>query len=323
MGRVNHRPLALPTRIVNEKGVNMALKEYLVSDQDLMIDSVDDIGDAKYLRLDQNVPDGYVYDLQTDLLGLGFKDVGNPDGAFGQKTEKAVKQFQRRAKLPISGVVDHVTKNEIRTWLDHGYTKNSPPPSEAPSAPTTENGITLITPRVPHFSQGDRRWAARTLGSRSTIKRKGCAITSVAMILKFFGRNVTPGTLDEYLDQKGGYSGDNVKWAVAGKCGQAPSHKLTYKRNSENHETLKTLLAQRVRNNQPTMVRVDYASDPGITYNHFVVCVGMTAQGEFVMNDPATKQGDAYANPCDDNIIERTTRKTGYKIVQLDWYDQA
>lgn len=301
----------------------MALSEYFGSDQDLSIGSVDDYGDAKYLRLEQNVPDGYVYDLQTDLLGLGFKDVGNPDGAFGQKTAKAVKQFQRLAKIPVSGSVDPITKNEIRTWLAHGYTKKVPPLNEAPEAPTTENGITLIMPRVPHFSQGQKPWGKKILGYRSTIKRKGCAITSVAMILKFFGRNVTPGTLDEYLDKKGGYSGDSVKWGVAGKCGQTPNNKLTYKRNSGNHETLKTLLAQRVRNNQPTMVRVDYASDPGIIYNHFVVCVGMTDQDEFVMNDPATKQGDAYANPCDDNIIERTTRKTGYKIVQLDWYDKA
>jgi hypothetical protein len=301
----------------------MALKEYLGSDQDLLINSVDDYGDAKYVRLEQNVPDGYVYDLQTDLRTLGFVDVGNPDGAFGEKTRKAVKQFQRKAKLPVSGVVDHMTKNEVRTWLSHGYTKNGPPPSEAPTAPTTENGVTLISPRVPHFSQGDSRWAARTLGSRSTIQRKGCAITSVAMILKFFGRNVTPGTLDEFLDREGGYDGNSVKWLVAGKCGQTPSNKLKYARNSQSPETLKSLLAERVNRNLPTMVRVDYASDPGIIYNHFVVCVGVTDQNEFVMNDPATRQGDAYANYCDDNIIERTTRKGGYSVVQLDWYEPA
>ena len=53
-----------------------------------MINSVDDYGDAKYVRLEQKVPDGYVYDLQTDLRTLGFVDVGNPDGAFGEKTRK-------------------------------------------------------------------------------------------------------------------------------------------------------------------------------------------------------------------------------------------
>ena len=39
------------------------------------------------------------------------------------------------------------------------------------------------------------------------------------------------------------------------------------------------------------------------------------------MNDPATRWGDGYADPGRDNIIDRTTRKEGYTIVQLDWYD--
>ena len=38
------------------------------------------------------------------------------------------------------------------------------------------------------------------------------------------------------------------------------------------------------------------------------------------MNDPATREGDGYANHCDDNIIQRTSRKNGYRIVQRDWY---
>ena len=302
------------------KGGTMALSAYLDSGLNLSMGSVDDYGDAKYMRLHQNVPDGYVYDLQNDLRAMGFNDIGTPDGAFGEMTRKAVKQFQRLAKLPVGGAVDHITKNEIRIWLAHGYSKNAPPPGESPAAPEARNGVTLIRPRVPHFSQGDPRWASRTLGSHATIQRKGCAITSVAMILKFFGRNVTPGTLDEYLDSAGGYDGDSVKWTVAGRCGQTSQNKLSYSRKRDNPEELKALLAERVGINLPTMVRVDYGTDPDITYNHFVVCVGVTAQNEFVMNDPATREGDGYANLCDDNIIQRTHRKSGYRIVQLDWY---
>lgn len=39
------------------------------------------------------------------------------------------------------------------------------------------------------------------------------------------------------------------------------------------------------------------------------------------MNDPATRHGDGYLTPEADNIIELTTRKQGYEIVQLDWFD--
>jgi peptidoglycan hydrolase-like protein with peptidoglycan-binding domain len=306
-----------------QKGEDMPRQSYIDSEQDLQKGSVDDRGDAKYVRLEQNVPDGFVYDLQTDLYGMGFTILEEADGAFGQQTEKAVKQFQERAKIPQNGIVDHVTKNEIMTWLNHGYTKKNPPPKETPTKPANENGVTLITPRVQHYSQGDARWAGRVLGSSSTIQRKGCAITSIAMILKFFGRNVTPGTLDKYLDQEDGYSGNCVKWAVAAKHGQARGARLKYKNKTGKEKTLQQHLAKRIRKNLPTMVRVDYKHDADITYNHFVVCVGQTSQGHFVMNDPATCQGDGYCDLCDDNIIEKTSRKEGYKIVQLDWYEQA
>jgi len=35
---------------------------------------VDGHGDTRYIRLTQNVPDGYVFDLQSDLLQLDWYD---------------------------------------------------------------------------------------------------------------------------------------------------------------------------------------------------------------------------------------------------------
>ena len=299
----------------------MAFSEYLSSSKELSIGSVDDYGDAKYIRLDQNVPDGYVFDLQNDLVSMGFTDLGTSDGAFGEKTEKTVKQFQRKAMIPANGIVDYLTKSEIRIWLTHGHTKNNPPPPINSNKPNIENGVSLITPRVPHFSQGNEQWGDKILGYRSTIKKRGCAITCIAMILKFYGRHVTPGTLDDYLDRSGGYDGDNVRWAVAGSYGKPSLDKLKYSNQEGSETALHNHLIERVNLNKPTMVRVDYGSDPGIIYNHFVVCVGVTDQNAIIMNDPATRVGDGYANLCDDNIIQKTTRKNGYRIVKLDWYD--
>jgi hypothetical protein len=133
------------------------------------------------------------------------------------------------------------------------------------------------------------------------------------MILKFFGRNVNPGTLDGYLNQEGGYSGDCVVWAIAERHDQARRTQLEYKKRKGNKITLQQHLATRVRQNLPTMVRVDYNHDAVITYNHFVVCVGQNSQSNYVMNDPATSQNDGYCNVCDDNIIEKTTGKNGIK----------
>lgn len=299
----------------------MTISRYLESEINLSIGCVDDHGDANYLRLDQNVPDGYVCDLQSDLLKLGFTVLEEADGAFGEKTGNAVSQFQRLAKIPANGIVDQTTKNEIRIWVTHGYTKNSPPSTELTGSTSTVKGIKFISPRVPHFSQGDERWASKILGHHSTIKKRGCAITCVAMILSYFGRHVTPETLDSYLDQEGGYVGDNVVWSVAGKCGETPQNRLKYFSKKGDEQDLHTHLIERIGQNKPTMARVDYGVDPDIRYNHFVVCVGLSDQSGFVMNDPATRLGDGYADPGDDNIIQNTSRKNGYSIVQLDWYD--
>ena len=71
------------------------------------------------------------------------------------------------------------------------------------------------------------------------------------------------------------------------------------------------------------MLRVDYGSDSDLAYNHFVMGVGLTPDGQVLMNDPATSRGDGYEDPTDENILQRTSRKQGYGLVQLDWYEPS
>lgn len=72
---------------------------------------------------------------------------------------------------------------------------------------------------VPYFSQRDSRWANRYLGYSSTltIGRAGCALTCVAMALKFRGANVDPDQLNTWLKNNGGFGSDGVSivWSVA------------------------------------------------------------------------------------------------------------
>jgi hypothetical protein len=143
------------------------------------------------------------------------------------------------------------------------------------------------------------------------------------MILRFYGRELNPGILDDFLDRSEGYVGNSVKWDVAGRCLESRNDKLKYSRKTGTEAKLHQILVERVQHNLPTMVRVDYGVDEDITYNHFVVCVGLTGDGKLIMNDPATRLGDGYANPGNDNVIELTSRKQGYKIVQIDYYDRA
>lgn len=47
-----------------------------------------------------------------------------------------------------------------------------------------------------YFSQDDPRWAASNIGmTRSTMANYGCAVTSVAMVLKYYGVDIDPGRL--------------------------------------------------------------------------------------------------------------------------------
>jgi len=294
----------------------MPFHPYLTHDSDLQRGSVDDAGGTRYAHLSQNVPDGFVTDLQADLNALGF-DAGTPDGAFGKTTRRAVEAFRRAASLPPSGVVDARARTALAAWLAGGHTRTNPPPA-APTAPVESPGVRLVSPRIPHFSQGDPAWASRVLGRNSTIQKSGCAISCVAMVLKFRNRDVDPGVLDDFLDANGGYAGDSVMWGVAGACrGDA----LAYARLTGSRQQLLAKLHERIDEDRPTLVRVDYGIDAGLTYNHFVLAVGRTAGGDIVMNDPATRFGDGYAAPGPDNVIQTTSRKGGYEIVQLDWYD--
>ncbi len=316
-------PRGLRIETVDGSSAAGTQKSYLSEAVDLQHGSVDDHGDAAYVRLTQNVPDGYVLEMQHDLVSLGFGSGMTPDGAFGDNTRAAVEKFQKAVGLARSGVVNQPTRDAMALWLRHGHTQSSPPWT-AEGQPTVIQGADrLISPRVPHFSQGDPRWANRVLGRNSNIARQGCAISSIAMILGFYGRDVNPGILDAFLDAEGGYAGNSVVWAVAGRCRQGRKDKLKYASKSGDEAKLRKTLTERVKKNLPTMVRVDYGVDRDITYNHFVVCIGITGDGDLLMNDPATSRGDGYANPGNENLIERTTRKQGYRIVKIDYYDPA
>jgi murein DD-endopeptidase MepM/ murein hydrolase activator NlpD len=197
------------------------------------------------------------------------------------------------------------------------------PPSAPGESPTTTGEHVYVLRdalKVPHYCQADSAWGSRTLGNSATISAKGCAISSVAMILKYYGRDVSPLTMDQYLDDNSGYSGDSVKWEVAFACG-AVEGGVTFGARTIVSSGFKAVLDDRISQNKPTLARVDYASDTDGNYNHFVVIVGRHKDGHYIMNDPASSGGSGAADPSDINLIEKTTRKTGYTLVQLDVVD--
>src|SRR3990167_7629125 len=132
---------------------------------------------------------------------------------------------------------------------------------------------------VPQLFQADPRWGNEPLGTSppDTIARTGCAISSAAMVLAFYGVKLTPQELNLYLISHDGYEGTSwVKWEVA----------VTYPPGIAEHiyEDLPSygLIDWNLLQGNPVVVRI---RKPNGT-NHFVVIVGKRGFN-YLIRDPA------------------------------------
>ena len=67
---------------------------------------------VNYNTLSKGDKSDEVLDMQNRLSELGFLS-DTPDGAFGAKTQTAVKIFQQIAGLPVTGIADNATLNAL------------------------------------------------------------------------------------------------------------------------------------------------------------------------------------------------------------------
>jgi murein L,D-transpeptidase YcbB/YkuD len=76
-------------------------------------------GEARGLRpaLDRLLTAGDTYVAEAHLQAFGF-DPGPVDGLFTAQTQAAVRAFQARYGLPVSGLLDHATRLELTPGLD-------------------------------------------------------------------------------------------------------------------------------------------------------------------------------------------------------------
>src|SRR3954469_18031756 len=70
---------------------------------------------------------------------------------------------------------------------------------------------------VPLFRQGDAQWRADLLGpTPATIGAEGCALSSAAMVLSYYGVDTDPHRLNEFLIGNGGYTPEGwIYWEKA------------------------------------------------------------------------------------------------------------
>lgn len=134
---------------------------------------------------------------------------------------------------------------------------------------------------VRHFCQADPRWAEEPLGpTSSSLGAEGCAVTSAAMVLAYYGVEVDPDRLNQFLTAHEGYTPQG--WLYWEKAAAIQPKPVTHYEDLPSYHLIDENLLRR----NPVIVRVRLAS--GIT--HFVVISGK--QGfDYLIQDPAQPDG--------------------------------
>ncbi|HAR99700.1 MAG: Membrane protein [Candidatus Moranbacteria bacterium GW2011_GWC2_37_73] len=130
------------------------------------------------------------------------------------------------------------------------------------------------------FSQKDPKWADVNIGnSTSDMKNWGCAVTSVAMVAKFYGDSkITPGI----LAKKPIFSFDLMKWQMNEWSDAKITLVDTY---GSSHRNLSwTAIDSLVKNKQPVIVYIGKSGGKG---GHYVVIHTKESKtGKYVVHDP-------------------------------------
>jgi hypothetical protein len=132
---------------------------------------------------------------------------------------------------------------------------------------------------VPGFRQADPRWHADPLGDTTdTLGTAGCAVTSAAMVLKWYGVDTDPQRLNAYLTGHQGYEGNGyIIWEKAAELGQGKIWKA--------YEDLPSYwgIDRQLMEGNPVIVRVHL---PG-GGTHFVVVAGKRGFDYLIMDPGA------------------------------------
>jgi hypothetical protein len=131
---------------------------------------------------------------------------------------------------------------------------------------------------VAAFAQGDPRWSGQCLGSTSdTLEDEGCTLTSVVMVLNYYGIKTDPGHLNRFLSSHFGYDKDGLL-SFEQVTTYAPERiRLVYQGICTYASLDRNLLA-----GHPVIIQVTLP-DGGM---HFVVVAGKQGY-DYLVKDPA------------------------------------
>lgn len=108
-----------------------------------------------------------VVTVQNYLIKNGFLS-GKPDGIYGKQTLKAVKEFQKTAKLPMDGVVGEKTFSALKKYNGPKYKSEQVKPKRQDGAPAYRYAIAMVATAYTRYDEGCGDYTYR-----GTYLRKG------------------------------------------------------------------------------------------------------------------------------------------------------
>jgi hypothetical protein len=197
--------------------------------------------------------------------------ISDPVVSNAEPTLSAViRNFRKTGVLVLAGVAGVILT--LSAWYYYVGTR------KIPSAGGLYFFSKLIL-SVPRFAQDDPRWADDELGpAPSTMGEEGCAVSSAAMVLAFYGQDIDPGRLNAFLSDSGGYTPQGwLYWEKA-----ADYHPGLVRHAYEDLPSY-FLIDSNLERGNPVIVRIHLAN--GVT--HFVVIAGKDGF-DYLIQDPAS-----------------------------------
>ncbi len=127
-----------------------------------------------------------------------------------------------------------------------------------------------------YFSQKDSRWGNETIGiSDSKMKDYGCAITSVAMVSKYYGGSNTPGSLCKMPV----FFQDLINWNLT----DWNSANIELSNYGDSHGNISwSVVDSELKKGNPVIVFIRAKKNAG----HYVVIHHKNSDGRYVVHDP-------------------------------------
>lgn len=225
--------------------------------------------------------------LATDRLAK----VAGLFGPYGKAAQLALTAFKYRKYLVWIAIGVFIVLGSIvvliaiaigAAFTNPAAAGTSPVEAVDPSDPALSTTLTGAS-GVPVFHQTDPRWRNIAYGFKGTIGTSGCGPTAAAMVLRFYGQNVTPASVAAVAAENG----------YRANCGTSHAFfPYIAERHGLQHETSLPWdrVLEHLKAGRPVIVS-GRGSRPYSKTGHFIVLTQYNSDNTISVNDPAGRDG--------------------------------